>query len=236
MLTPNSRHHDSISRLRIFWRDRSIEFSAFFWLGWAAVAGAILAEIALLFELALPSTVGPGFLRLLFLWPVWLAITLSNILFASDLFHGTGLELVPIVGIVGAIIFAGTAAVSDLVRSARDRLRLTIVAVWVAGMVFTSTSWSLVRSAEPLTAGSGSETMLRSMDDDDPSASWHDAIQRVAVHDHTVEIETLLHPGDSRVARPICVAAANAKSSGGVQLATAWVRAIDGEILCGGAA
>jgi hypothetical protein len=218
------------------WRERGFEFREFFWLGWAALAGVVLAEIALLIELVLSSAMGPGFFRLLFLWPVWLAITLSDVLFASGLFHGTGLEIVPITGVIGALIFAGTAALLDIVPSARDRLRLTIVVVWIAGIVFTWASWSLVRSAEPFTSGSRAEVVSRSINNYDPRADWHRSIQRIAVHGYTVEIGTLLHPGDTKEVRLICVAAANAKTSGDLHLATAWVRSIDGEVLCGGSA
>jgi hypothetical protein len=218
------------------WRERGFEFSEFFWLGWAALAGVVLAEIALLIELVLSSAMGPGFFRLLFLWPVWLAITLSDVLFASGLFRGTGFEIAPITGLIGALIFAGTAALLDIVPSARDRLRLTIVVVWIAGIVFTWASWSLVRSAEPFTSGSRAEVVSRSINNYDPRADWHRVIQRVVVHGYTAEIETLLHPGDTKAAQPICAAVANAKTSGGLHLATAWVRTVDGEVLCGGSA
>jgi hypothetical protein len=234
--TSGWRRLDFLISRRKFLREHSLEFPDLFWLSWAAIAGVVLSEMALLVELVLPSANNPSFLRLLFLWPIWSAITLSDVLFAADLFHGTGLEIAPITGIIGAIIFAGTAALLDIVPSARDRLRLTIVVVWIAGIVFTAAGWSLVRSAEPFTSGSRAEIVSKSINNDDPSADWHRAIRRVAVHGYTVEIETLLHPGDTKAARPICVAAANAKTSGELHLATAWVRTVDGEVLCGGSA
>lgn len=236
MSTPSLRRRGKHAALRTLWREHSFEFHEFFWLGWAALAGVVLAEIALLLELVLPSAMGPGIFRLLVLWPIWLAVTLGDVLFAAGLFHGTGLEIVPITGIIGALIFAGTTALLDIVPSARDRLRLTIGVVWIAGIVFTAAGWSLVRNAEPFTSGSRAEVVSRSMNDADPSSEWHRAIQRIAVHGYTVEIETLLNPGDTHAARPICVAAASAKSNGELPLATAWVRSVDGEILCGGSA